>query len=148
MIKDGRQLIKKKGNFRKNLFEKITELEDTMGTVEQLQERQNDTVEDEGKNLRLTSDRTLRNAARYSLVQNFEETAQSGLSDGFEDQDDTRNFYFLRLWEGMNTFLPEEVQYSELKSNNLKVPFQRKKHRQFNRSFTINHLCVPILTHF
>ena len=145
VIKDGRQLIKKKGNFRKNLFEKITELEDTMGTVEQLQERQNDTVEDEGKNLRLTSDRTLRNAARYSLVQNFEETAQSGLSDGFEDQDDTRNFYFLRLWEGMNTFLPEEVQYSELKSNNLKVPFQRKKHRQFNRSFRNNVYYKPLM---
>ena len=78
-------------------------------------------------------------------LQNFEEVVQSGLSDGFQDQDDTRNFYFLRLWEGLNTFLPEGAQYVSLKSNNLKVPFQRKKHRQFNRSFRNNVYYKPLM---
>jgi hypothetical protein len=70
--------------------------------------------------------------------QNFEEFRRSFLSFEYSDPDDIRNFYFLRLWEVMNTFLPEEIQYSTLASNNLKVPFQRKKHRQFNRSFRNN----------
>ena len=145
LIKDGHQLTKKKGNFRKDKFEGISELEDTINTVKYLQEVQKDAVEEGGGNLGLLSDKNLRNVARYSLVQNFEEAAQFALSDGFDDPNDSRNFYFLRLWECMNTFLPEEVQHNELKSKNLKVPFQRKKHRQFNRSFRNNVYYKPLM---
>jgi len=147
LIDDGHQLLKKKGNFRKNHFERITKLEDTLDTVKARKRAQTDDFLQEGrrKNLRRLSDKTLRNVSRYSLVQDFEKQALLGLNTSFADPNDSRNFYFLRLWEYMNTFLPEEVQSRKLKSNNLKVPFQRRKHRHFNRSFRNNVYYKPLM---
>ena len=82
LIDDGHQLLKKKGNFRKNHFERITKLEDTLGTVKARKRAQTDDYLQEGKrkNLRRLSDKTLRNVSRYSLVQGFQRQALLGTS--------------------------------------------------------------------
>lgn len=144
-VEGNHQLKEKTGNFTQADFELLNLNEGLLGALKEIPEAKDFLPEERGKALPLLSDKALRNVSRYSLVQDFEKEAHLGLNASFADLNDNRNFYFPRLWEYMNTFLPEEVQARELKSNNLKVPFQGRKHRHFNRSFRNNVYYKPLM---
>jgi hypothetical protein len=138
-------LVDTRENFKKEDFEGIGNLEDLTVLVNTMQRGRKESGQQGGKNLRLASRRKLAEAPRYSLVQNFEEKVHSKLSHYILDRVDPRNFYFLRLWETMNTFLPEEVQHERLASSRFKVPFQKRKHKLFNRNFRNNVYYKPLM---
>lgn len=138
VIRDSRQLINKvkKSGFKEKDFEKIDAMDNVMHAVEHHQNTQRNAIQVK-KHPSLIRVKTRNNAPRYSLRQNFEELVQREMmTDKVQARKHRGNYYYLYLWQAMNTFLPEDVQYKRLED--FQVPFRGRRHRRADRRFRNN----------
>lgn len=145
VINQSRHLFKKKGAFEDKDFEKINRLTRVLNRTVYRQSRRNDALKTKRDPL-MTGRKTLKKAPRYALVQNFEEKIQRQVLDKhLRHPKFPKNYYYIRLWEALNAFLPEDVQNASMSLKEFKVPFRGRKHRRANRRFRNNLFYKPLM---